>query len=383
MKKIFPPEIIAQSTEKHFYEHNRKFTRIYVLSLLLIVALLISLPLISLEITTQSRGIIRTPYENNKIQGSLSGQVVLNNLREGDKVKVADTLVVLCNDHLLEQIRLEKKQLVENNAFIEDIVKLLSGIYKLNTKKYQHEATTFQAQMQELEVNKRILKREYDIAESLFSDKVMPELEYLQKKNKYELLLSQLDLTKRQVYNSWQAEKTRLEQENRKLKSSISKTQLECENYIVTAPISGTLSEVIGISEGSYITIGQVLAYISPDEQLIAECYINPKDIGYLTEGQTVRIQLDAFNYNQWGLIQGVVTTITDDVIIVNNQPVFKVRCSLPVNYLSLKSGHRGYLKKGMTLTSRFVLTNRTLYQLLFDKVDDWMNPKLVSNDKD
>lgn len=28
-----------------------------------------------------------------------------------------------------------------------------------------------------------------------------------------------------------------------------------------------------------------------------------------------------------------------------------------------------------MTFNARFELTERTLYQLLYDKVDDWMNP--------
>lgn len=39
------------------------------------------------------------------------------------------------------------------------------------------------------------------------------------------------------------------------------------------------------------------------------------------------------------------------------------------------KNGYKGYLKKGMTLQARFIITERTLWQLLYDKVDDWINP--------
>ena len=68
---------------------------------------------------------------------------------------------------------------------------------------------------------------------------------------------------------------------------------------------------------------------------------------------------------------------ISSDVITHNDQPVFKVRCSLDNHELQLKNGYRGKLKKGMTLTARFRITERTLCQRFYDKMDDWLNPKL------
>ncbi|MNY20331.1 hypothetical protein D3C86_1538050 [compost metagenome] len=71
---------------------------------------------------------------------------------------------------------------------------------------------------------------------------------------------------------------------------------------------------------------------------------------------------------------------ISDDIIIISNsQPVFKVRCELKKNHLVLKNGYKGYLKKGMSFTARFTVTERSLYQLLYDKVDDWVNPNLAT----
>jgi HlyD family secretion protein len=54
---------------------------------------------------------------------------------------------------------------------------------------------------------------------------------------------------------------------------------------------------------------------------------------------------------------------------------VFKVRCVLDSNQLHLKIGFTGNIKKGMTVQARFVVTRRSLWQLLFDKIDDWVNP--------
>jgi HlyD family secretion protein len=88
-----------------------------------------------------------------------------------------------------------------------------------------------------------------------------------------------------------------------------------------------------------------------------------------------VRFQVNAFNYNQWGLAYGKITALPNDIQIVDGKPVFKVKCSLDLEYLELKNGYKGYLKKGMTLQAHFIVTQRTLWQLLYDKIDDWMNP--------
>lgn len=129
---------------------------------------------------------------------------------------------------------------------------------------------------------------------------------------------------------------------------------------------------------GNFVSPSQTIAYVSANDNLLVECYVSPTDIGYISINQDIKFQLDAFNYNQWGMATGVVQEISEDISTINNKPVFKVRCLLHNKYLSLNTGYKGYLKKGMTLTGRFYLTNRTLWQLLFDKINDWVNPKLV-----
>ena len=57
---------------------------------------------------------------------------------------------------------------------------------------------------------------------------------------------------------------------------------------------------------------------------------------------------------------------------------MFRVRCAVKENTLQLKNGYKGMLQKGLTYTARFYLTRRTLWQLLFDKLDNWLNPKTV-----
>ena len=123
------------------------------------------------------------------------------------------------------------------------------------------------------------------------------------------------------------------------------------------------------------INAGKLLAEISPDGNLIAECYVSPIDIGLINSNNIVKFQMDAFNYNQWGLATGKIIEIGNDIEIINNNPIFKIRCKIDQKYLTLKNNFKGNLKKGMTFNARFKLTERTLFELLYDKIDDWLNP--------
>ena len=131
---------------------------------------------------------------------------------------------------------------------------------------------------------------------------------------------------------------------------------------------------------GSFVSTGTRLGQISPETDLLVECYVNPSDIGLLKESSNITFQIDAYNYNQWGLATGQILEIGKDIELINNQPIFKVRCKINEKYLQLKNGFKGNLKKGMALNANFELTERSVYDLLYDKMDDWLNPSRHKN---
>ena len=98
-----------------------------------------------------------------------------------------------------------------------------------------------------------------------------------------------------------------------------------------------------------------------------------------IRKNQTVKFQIDAFNCNQWGLLEGKVIEIDRNITINEQQSFFRVKCKLNSKTLTLKSGYKTQVTKGMTLTTRYMITKRSLFDLLFDKVDDWLNPKIIN----
>lgn len=377
-KEIFPPEIIQYTSEYHFAKHYTKTRIIYGFTILVILLFFLATPFIPIEITTQSRGIVRSPNENNKLQTTVYGEISYSNIVENKLVKCGDTLLKLRTDKIDEQLNAANAKRQDNLNVIRDINLLMANKSPIGYK-YLGEYNELVTKKEELTTQVLYAERELKRAELLFKKNVLSESDYLQEKNKYEIALRQLNFAVNEYRNRWQTEKKRLELENVDLTSTVLQLNKEKRNYVIVAPTDGSIIQSTDLQAGNFITPGQVIASLSQDEHLIAECYIKPSDIGFVRVGSTVAFQFDAFNYREWGMISGKVSEISNDVILQNDkETVFRVRCLLDKKYLTLKNGYRGNIKKGMTLTGQFFLTRRTLAQLLFDKMDDWMNPKLV-----
>jgi HlyD family secretion protein len=87
-----------------------------------------------------------------------------------------------------------------------------------------------------------------------------------------------------------------------------------------------------------------------------------------------VRLLVDAFNYRDWGAAAGRVESIPADAVAIGGQPFFRVRCTLESDRLRLRSGVEARLRRGLAVEARFVVTRRTLLQLLRDRAADWFD---------
>jgi len=249
----------------------------------------------------------------------------------------------------------------------------------LQTGQYIREVSAMQEKIAQVQSQLALAKKDYDRALLLYNQGVIPRADYDKVFYNYQNLKTQISSIREQQLAQWQAQKRDTERQLRSLGSEITRINQEQKNYIITAPISGRLVNYSGVQKGNFIVQGQSIGEISPEENMVAECMVSPKDIGFIKKNQKVKFQIDAYNYNQWGLLEGKVVDI-DQNITVNQQTgeaYFKVRCVMDKNYLQLKNGYKGQIGKGMTLTARFYLLDRTLWQLLFDRVDDWFNPNL------
>jgi len=354
---------------------------IYFIILLMVILFLVSLPFINIPISSSSRGLVRSVQENTKIFAMVSGKVTVNRLEKNNQlIKKGDTLLVVTASQLDTQKNLQSSQSSDYAAQLSDLQKISRGQFGgLQTGQYQREVSAMQEKIAQVQTQLSLAQKDFDRAETLYKQGVVPKAEYDKFFYNLQGLKTQISGIREQQIAQWQAQKREVERQLRSLGSEIQRIVQEQENYIVTAPISGRLVNFSGIQKGNFLVQGQNIGEISPEESLVAESLVSPKDIGFIQTGQKVKFQVDTYNYNQWGLLEGTVKEI-DQNITINQQTgeaYFRVLCEMDKNYLHLKNGYRGKIGKGMTLTARFHLIDRTLWQLLFDRADDWFNPKL------
>lgn len=312
-----------------------------------------------------------------------SGKVAYVNLTDNQKVKKGDTLLINNRSLLKEKIRLSQSQIEDTKTFIKDCEYLVQhtkhSIAAISSARYQKEYLYYTQKLRELKTRVEKTKIDHDRNQKLYAKGVIAKVDFENTDFEYQLALNTLHQYQRQQKSSWQVALTEYRNSLLELESSQSQLNLNQKELVITAPIDGVLKNVKGIEPGSLISGGSLVAEISPDTGLIAECFLSPSDIGLISKSKSVNFQIDAFNYNQWGLATGRILDISKDVDMVNNQPVFKVRCAIDQTHLQLKNGFKGNFNKGMTLSARFQLTERTLFELLYDKVDDWLNPSSPS----
>lgn len=377
--QIFPKEIIDNTVQAYIPKNSVKSKAIYGLILFSIFLALCSLPFIKVKVYTSAQGIVKPSKERIKITSLNSGKVIFSNIESNKYVEKGDVLLILESNILNEQIAVinyESKRYLEQ---IKDLKYLLNAkrIYSDSIKSlnYQKVYLQYSEGLNEHSTRIKKLKKDYDRNYRLFSKGVIAKAEFENIKLDYDLALNTFNQFKKRQQNTWQSSLTELENnlevsQNKNIQYSKSKKE-----YIITAPMNGSLVNLYGVEKGSIITSGVSLVEISPDTDLLAECYVSPVDIDLINKSKPVDFQIDAFNYNQWGLASGEILEISKDVELINNRPVFKLRCKLNEGFLQLKNGAKDIIGKGMTFNARFELTERTLYQLLYDKVDDWMNP--------
>ncbi len=138
--------------------------------------------------------------------------------------------------------------------------------------------------------------------------------------------------------------------------------------YALTAPIDGVVT-ALTTRAGQAASTGQILLQIIPANAVVkAELYVPTSAAGFVAPGQTVRLAIDAFPYQNFGTVTGRVRDMSGAPVNRDGpngpSPVYLVDVDLmPRTKRSLDP--RRSLLPGMTLTARILTERRTFLQWL------------------
>lgn len=380
---LLPNEWIENSIETYIYQHTTKSQVIYWVVLAAVTAALIALPFIYVDISVQGSGVVRPVTEKTEIKAAITELVDSVYVREGQQVNKGDILLRFRTNNSDYKITYQTNRLNDFEAHLADLAYLAKGEAPANfcSPVRRQEYTYFVRRRNELETSLAQAEKEYNRHNNLFNKKVISEEEY--EKYYYQYISQQNELASliQSQLSTWQADLNSYRNQRNEMNTALKQEQKDKDMYIVRSPVAGTIDQFSGIYRGSSIQAGQSLAVISPDSTLCMEVYVTPRNIGFMSIGMPVNVQVESFNYNEWGTLPGKVKDISSDFLTDSQgNSYYKIKCEMERDYLKLKNGRVGRLKKGMTVSAHFMVTRRSLFDLLYQKIDDWANPRQYEN---
>ncbi|MBF0093669.1 MAG: HlyD family type I secretion periplasmic adaptor subunit [Alphaproteobacteria bacterium] len=158
------------------------------------------------------------------------------------------------------------------------------------------------------------------------------------------------------------------------LADQLAKAELRYKLVTLTTPANAIVLDVVRKSVGSVIKEAEPVVTLVPlDSPLEVEVRIPAADIGYVRQGDPVRIKIDAFPFQRHGTLEGRLRTISADAFsneqqaIMAGQPQAYYQARVSLGSMTLKhlpSDTR--LTPGMTGQSEIVVGKRSVISYFF-----------------
>src|SRR5690348_17007692 len=144
--------------------------------------------------------------------------------------------------------------------------------------------------------------------------------------------------------------------------------------YLLTAPVTGRVSALQAwVGKSTEPTVPQ-LSIVPEGGELKAQLLVPARAIGFVSAGQLVRVSFDAFPYQQFGFVRGMVETVSHTLLkpaelvgpVVAQAPSYLVSVRLERPSI-LAYGRDIPLQADMQLQAVIMLQHRTLLTWIFD----------------
>jgi membrane fusion protein len=345
----------------------------------------------AIRLTTQDSGII---YASHVTEGShVSAGDLMFEIRQekfsdlGDTQKLIQENLADQSDKLIDEIsnrvrqaQMEATDLKEKGTLLEQEIASLEAEIALQVK----QVTT------KKKLTENLLP--------LYEKRIIPELQYQQQVSEHIEQQTRLETLKRsllalksrhiETINEIRSTQLRAEADQSALERTLLSTRQQSLvqrgshlNYI-RAPVAGIVSNIL-VDAGRQIEAGESLATLLPQGvKLDIQVFIPSNAIGFLKNGQQVKLRYDAFPYQKFGVYTGELTELTHvDVSLKELQLRFPhlmekyqgmtfFRATVRPDSQTIQAyGKQVSLKAGLTLEADIHLERKRLIEWVFDPV--------------
>jgi len=368
---------LKHSAEDIFGSINQRSQLIFIILLVFLSFTVILMGIIRVPVFIESKGMLRPSSEKKQIYSPITGTIKEILIAENQKVSENQIIIIVNTEEEKTQLKLLKLELHRTRGWMNDCFILINddppACDSLHTLKYRAEYILALNERQILEME--ITQAETDISryrplekDTLISKKEMEDLE-LRHSNLEGKLKSKISSD----LNHWLEQFDHFRQQESSLLKEIFRLENLIEKAEIRAPVSGTIQGIRTVYPGYFCPAGKYLCDLIPDSGLIVEMYIPSGKIGFIKPGMKTRFKIDAFDYKYWGFLYGTCLSISKDYEIIENLPFFRVTCKPEQPYQLKYNNKTVFPGPGMSVTAQFFLINRTIWQLIRDKMYNWI----------
>lgn len=229
---------------------------------------------------------------------------------------------------------------LENNQRKVDIAK-----DQYNQKDYKLRETKIRFNNLSIELN--LAMENMKILDELLNKKVASKKEYILELSKKQNIVTQIDETRNSIpilQEEIEESKKKIasvESENRsKQLSKYSEVKTEINKAIeknkanvdreqrksVISPVNGIINKLYFYTEGGIVKPGDKMAEITPiEDSLTIEAKIKSSDRAFIWEGQDVSVEITAYDFSKYGLLNGKLISISPDSFEDRNGSIFYI----------------------------------------------------------
>ncbi|TAA47809.1 MULTISPECIES: HlyD family type I secretion periplasmic adaptor subunit [Corallincola] len=380
----------------------------------------------SIEEVAKAKGQVVPLGHRQIIQSQLGGTLATINVEEGDVVKKGDVLAnFLAIDSQSAVEELESKQanltlqIERYNAFIErremnvsNYATTYPSLVSQQIKAFGHMQAEFNASVALAETGLAKTQAELDaikselpalrdqisastktlaMMNSLSGQKAVSQVQILDAQQKTDSYLRELKAMEGKelvLAKNLANDRQQLKQKQAALFTEVSEKRADAQAELlavrarlkssgqqvaqttVLSPVNGVIQSIPSTSSGSVVAPGGTVAVIVPTTPTaLLEAKLSPRDIGFVTVGQTARIKVDAFDYSRYGALDGVVKKISPTTDADEHGGVFyKVQIAIEKPYFRDNPEQFGLIP-GMTAEADIVTGEKTVFQYLWKPI--------------
>jgi adhesin transport system membrane fusion protein len=288
------------------------------------------------------------PSRQLQVVQSLEGGIVQEILvQEGDIVKQGQVLMRIDDTKFLADLgevrerrfanaarvaRLEAEvQGLPHPTFSADLttrapqaVQTEQNVFEARAKKLAQDVDVLTQQATRLSDSLKLLSREVQLTQNLYTQKVVPEIEMLRLQRQEADMRGQLAETQSRIANARAAFRSQAEEDLAKSRADLAvleETTKSAQDRVrradLKSPVNGIINKLNVTTVGAVVQPGANLMDIVPmDDSLLVEGRIRPQDIAFIRPQQNAVVKITAYDSSVYGSLKGKVERISADSII-------------------------------------------------------------------